>query len=337
VRKVGIVLLSLATVAVAAGIYLNSWINDKGEPTGLPVTVSIKEGTSAASIANTLQNQRVIDSALAFRLYLRTQDVGSELKAGKYKLRTDLPFATILSELRKGPDIEYTKLVIPEGLNIEQTAAQVERLTNISAADFKAALAAPTRRPSILPAGVNSLEGFLYPTTYFVDPTKETAATLVARMVSQFEQEMGKVNMEQGAGALGLNPYQVLVLASLVEEEAKVDEERSKISAVIHNRLRRSMPLGIDATIQYAVGKYNARDLTVSDLAVNSPYNTRLNPGLPPGPISSPRASSVLAALKPTQSEDLYFVLTKDCVHHAFTPNYSEFLTAKSAQPATCG
>jgi UPF0755 protein len=328
--------LLLVLVVGGAAVYAYRWINDPGEATGTQVTVDIREGTSGAAIARNLERQGVIDSALAFRLYLRTKDIGSDLKAGKYEMRTNMPFSTILEELRKGPEIEYVKLVIPEGLNIEQTAARVESLTHISAADFKAAVTTPVARPRFLPPNVNSLEGFLYPTTYFVEE-RETAASLAGRFISQFEKETARLNLESAAAAKGLTPYQILTIASLVEEEAKVDEERSRISAVIHNRLKRGMALGIDATIQYAVGKYNAKDLTVSDLAVNSPYNTRLHAGLPPGPISSPRASSIKAALDPALNEDLYFVLTRDCIHHQFSESYTEFLAAKSAQPATCG
>jgi UPF0755 protein len=336
VRRPYAFVLVILLVTSGAAVYGYRWINDPGESTGRPVTVSIEEGTSATAIARTLERQEVIDSVLAFRLYLRTQRIGSDLKAGKYEMRTNMPFATILQELKKGPDIEYVKLVIPEGLNIDQTAAQVERLTHISAADFKAAITNPAARPRILPLQVPSLEGFLYPTTYFVEE-RETAASLAARFISQFEKETSRINLEPAAAALGLTPFQILTIASLIEEEAKVDDERTRISAVIHNRLRKAMPLGIDATIQYAVGKYNAKDLTVSDLAVKSPYNTRLNAGLPPGPISSPRASSIKAALEPALNEDLYFVLTKDCIHHQFSDSYTEFLAAKSAQPATCG
>jgi UPF0755 protein len=336
VKRLLPILVVLMLAGVAALVYAYSWINDSGESTGTPVTVAIREGTSAAAIAQNLERQGVIDSALAFRLYLRTKDIGSDLKAGEYKLRTRLAHSTVLAELRKGPEVEYVKLVIPEGLNLDQTAAQVERLTHISAADFKAAVTNPATRPAILPAEVNTLEGFLYPTTYFVEE-KETAASLASRLVKQFEREARPIKLESGAAAMGLTPYQILTIASLIEEEAKVDDERSRISAVIHNRLRKGMPLGIDATIQYAVGKYNAKDLTMSDLAVNSPYNTRLHAGLPPGPISSPRASSIKAGLKPALNEDLYFVLTKDCIHHQFSSSYTEFLAAKSAQPATCG
>lgn len=335
-RRLQVPLLLLLVVVGGAAVFGYRWINDPGKETGTPVTVAIREGTSGQAIAQNLERQGVIDSALAFRLYLRTKDIGSELKAGEYEMRTNMPFSTILQELKKGPDIEYVKLVIPEGLNVDQTAARVEDLTHISAADFKAAVTAPAVRPRFLPPQVNSLEGFLYPTTYFVEE-RETAASLVARFVSQFEKETSRLNLESAAAAMGLTPYQILTIASLVEEEAKVDEERSKISAVIHNRLEKGMTLGIDATIQYAVGKYNAKDLTVSDLAVNSPYNTRLHQGLPPGPISSPRASSIKAALEPARNEDLYFVLTKDCMHHQFSESYTEFLAAKSAQPATCG
>jgi UPF0755 protein len=328
-------LLFLAILGGVGAYFLYNWVNNTGTATGLPVKVTIPSGSSAATIATRLEQRGVIENALAFRLYLKSQKVRSELRAGDYQLRTGLAFSTVLQKLKKGPAIEYVKLVIPEGLNIDQASAQVGRLTHISAEDFKAAAERAVARPAILPPEVKSLEGFLYPTTYFVDK-KETAASLVGRMVKQFDEEAAKAGLPEAAQAVGRTPYEIMTIASLIEEEAKAPEEREKISAVINNRLRTGMPLGIDATVQYIVGKYSGQPLTVSDLENPSPYNTRIHAGLPPGPISSPRESSIEAALHPAPTQDLYYVLTGDCLHHLFTPSYSEFLAGKAAKPKGC-
>lgn len=333
-KKILIPLLVLAVVGVGAGIYFLNWIGGPAGDGGEEIPVTIPSGSSTEQIARTLEDNKVVDSALAFRLFLRREGVGSELRAGDYEFRIAQPFDDLLAALKKGPPAEFVELTIAEGLNIEQTAEAVEAQTHISKADFLAAATPERISPALLPQGGETLEGFLYPSTYFVEE-KETAETLVARMVQEFDKRTGELGLSE-PNDFGLSPYEVLVLASLVEEEAKADEERHRISAVIHNRLESGMALGIDATIQYAVNKYHGEPLTVSDLAIDSPFNSRTNAGLPPHPISSPRAGSIEAALNPAEDDATYYVLTEDCVHHFFTADYNEFLAAKNRQPAGC-
>lgn len=328
----GLIALVLLFAAVVASFFL--WINTQGREGGQSVKVSIKNGTSGSAIAHRLEEKGVVQSALAFRLYLKMSKSTQALKAGEYQLRADMPYPELVAELQKGPAVEFVKLPIPEGLNLQQTAAQVEKHTHIGAAEFLAAATPATVRPAILPPDISTLEGFLYPTTYFVGE-RETAASLVRRLVHQFERQLNRQDVDK-AGNLGRSPYEILIIASMIEEEAKADDERTKISAVIHNRLRRSMPLGIDATIQYAVRKYEGQPLTRSDLEIDSPFNSRTRAGLPPHPISSPRAGSMQAALNPESADYLFYVLGPDCVHHVFSTNSAEFLRAKARQPANC-
>lgn len=333
-RKVLIVLLTLATIAVGAGIYVLDWIEGPDGNGGADVPVTIPNGSTVPQIAETLEEYRVVDSALAFRLFLRREGVGSELRAGDYELQIAQPFESLLAELREGPPAEFVRLTIAEGLNIEQTAEAVGEQTHISAEDFLAAVTPDQVRPELLPEDGTTLEGFLYPSTYFVD-LEESAESLVQRMIEEFESQTQGVGLGE-PNDFGLGPYELLVLASLVEEEAKADSERGRISAVIHNRLDAGMALGIDATIQYAVRKYHGEPLTASDLEIDSPFNSRIHAGLPPHPISSPRASSIEAALNPPQDDAIYYVLTEDCIHHLFTADYNEFLAAKNRQPTDC-
>lgn len=333
-RRLAAAFVALGIVSGAAVGAVLFWLSNQGSAGGPPVDVSIRNGTSGAAIARDLEKKGVIRSALAFRLFMKVNRSTEGFKAGQYQLRTDMAFPHIVAELQQGPEVEFVKLPIPEGLNLEQTAAQVERVTHIPAADFLAAASPQTARPAILPQSMNTLEGFMYPTTYFVEE-RETAATLVRRLVEQFEEQLERVDIEQ-ASRLGRTPYEILIIASMIEEEAKADEERSKISAVIHNRLRQNMPLGIDATIQYAVHKYEGQPLTRSDLQIDSPFNSRLRAGLPPHPISSPRAGSIEAALNPSEDDYLFYVLKPDCVHHEFTNNGADFARAKARQPASC-
>lgn len=327
-------LVAAALIAGGGLMYVNGMVKGPSGPGGSDVEVTIAQGSSASAIAETLESKSVVDSALAFRLYLKREGINADLRAGDYTLKTAQPFSGIVAELKKGPQAEFVKLSIPEGFNLEQTAAQVEKQTHISAAEFLAEATPAKVKPDILPNSSATLEGFLYPSTYFVEE-KDTAATLVGRMISEFDKQTKQAL--SGSKSLGLSPYEILVLASLIEEEAKADDERTKISAVIHNRLNKKIPLGIDATIQYAVKKYQGQPLTVSDLAIDSPFNSRTRAGLPPNPLSSPRASSVMAALNPAPGDDsIYYVLTSDCLHHFFTPDYNAFLNAKNQQPSNC-
>jgi len=333
-KKVLGFLVVLAFVGAAAAYFVLDWAKGPRVSGGEPVEVTIERGASATSIASTLEEANVVDNALAFRLYMRLNGINADLRAGQYLLETSQPFEDLIAELRKGPPAEFVRLTIPEGQNVEQTADLVEEQTHISAADFLAAATPDTVRPEILPATGTTLEGFLYPSTYFVEE-KETAETLVTRMVAEFQRQTEDLDL--GAdNEHGLTPYQILVLASLIEEEAKSADERDEISAVIHNRLKMGMALGIDATIQYAVRKYEGQPLTVSDLNIDSPFNSRTRTGLPPHPISSPRKASIDAALHPSNSDYIYYVLTEDCVHHLFTADYNEFLVGKNNQPRNC-
>lgn len=326
--------LVLGLVGAGAAYFVWNWAQGPKAGGGEPVEVTIEQGSSATAIAEKLEQARVVDNALAFRIYMRVNEINADLRAGKYQLQTAQPFGSLLAELQKGPPAEFVRLTIPEGLNVEQTAAIVGEQTHIPAADFLAAAVPATARPTILPENSATLEGFFYPTTYFVEE-KETAESLVARMVAEFH----KATEDDNLGAdneFGLTPYQIVVLASLIEEEAKSADERDEISAVIHNRLKMNMALGIDATIQYAVKKYEGQPLTVSDLAIDSPFNSRTRAGLPPNPIASPRQASIRAALNPADSDAIYYVLSGDCVHHVFTADYNKFLTAKNNQPRNC-
>lgn len=332
-RKFLSAVLVLGAAVAVVGWFGYRWAQGPESGRGESVRVSIAQGASATQIAETLEQSRVVDSALAFRMYLRLNDINADLKAGDYELEASQPFDDLVAELVKGPQADFVRMTIPEGLNVDQTAARVAEQTHITAEDFLEAADPARIRPALLPADATTLEGFLYPSTYFVEES-ETAETLVRRMVDTFEEETREVGLDSGVA--GLTPYQVVILASLIEEEAKASEERDEISAVIHNRLERNIALGIDATIQYAVGKYAGEPLTVSDLNIDSPFNSRTHAGLPPHPISSPRASSVEAALNPAPVDYLYYVLSPDCVHHVFTADYNEFLAAKNNQPRNC-
>ncbi|HMC08910.1 MAG TPA: endolytic transglycosylase MltG [Actinomycetota bacterium] len=333
-RKVALVLTVLVLAAAGFVVYrvVSYESATHGSPGGEPVKFTVSSGASLSGLGPDLQRAGVIGSTTDFKVYLRVSGSSVNLRRGDYNLRRRMPYSQIVSTLAKGPAISFEKVTIPEGFTLTQTAARVGRDSHVSAADFQAAATTATVVPDLPAPRAATLEGYLYPQTYFIDP-KEPAGGLVRRMVSEFNREAGGLSWTSPPA--GITPYQALVVASLIQREAKVDEDRAQIAAVIYNRYARGMPLGIDATVYYALGRTDNRGLTQSDLAVSSPYNTRAHPGLPPTPIASPQLSSIQAALQPAQTADLYFVLGSDCKHHVFTSSYQEFLRAKAKQP-TC-
>jgi len=220
--------------------------------------------------------------------------------------------------------LQTTNVVFPEGLRREDMAKIVEEQTDITAAGYLQATKEGPRGRRL--AGTNtptSLEGYLFPATYEVN-VNTTAQDLVDRQIEAFESNTAGVDYSF-ARSKNLTPHEVLSIAAMVEREAQLPEERARVAGVIYNRLRNGMLLGIDATVQYAVGEWKP-DLTVTDLDDDSPYNTRKFFGLPPGPIASPGIASILAAAEPEEHNFLYYVARGDgSGGHYFATSAEEF------------
>lgn len=329
----GLIILVVLVLGFASFTFLSYHHATQGTPGGATVNLTVDKGASLSELEPKLHDQGVIDSTRDFKIWLRvsgSSDKVSSLQQGSYTLRKDMAYADIISTLAKGPSISYEKLTIPEGLTVTETATKVGAETHVLAADFQAAATVATAQPTILPPGNPSLEGFLYPQTYFVDPHMD-AAQLVQEMVGQFQTETASVNW--ALAPQGVTPYQVLTIASLIQNEAKAVSDGPDIASVIYNRLAQHVPLGIDATVYYALDIPFTTPLTQSDLAFKSPYNTRVEAGLPPTPISSPDMDYINAALHPAQTNFLYYVLGPDCVHHKFFSSFAEFEQAAANQP----
>jgi cell division protein YceG involved in septum cleavage len=228
------------------------------------------------------------------------------------------------------PPPKVVKLVIPEGFTRAQIALRAHAAGVTG--DY---LAASTRSPALnprhygAPAGTPNLEGFLFPATYEIY-AGEPASRLVTRQMGAFEENFG-IAQVRAAKALGITSYKLLTVASMVEREAQIPSDRAKIAAVIYNRLHAGMPLGIDATIYYAVEQQEhiatyTGELTESQLHINSPYNTRLHTGLPPTPISNPGLASIEAAAHPAHVPYLYYVAGADgCGEQVFSVSAAQF------------
>ena len=320
---VGVLVLGL----VLGGVWVARQVNPPNAP-GRAVTVSIPDGSSDSQIASVLAAHGVVTNADVFRYYVKLTSAGP-FKAGLYdRLHTPEAMADVVKRLNQAALPPPTRtIVIPEGLWLSEVRAKIlHTYPEMKPADLDKALA--TVHSKYQPAGSTNLEGYLFPATYQVLLTDVgNPQKLVAQMVTKFDEEADSVGLSAGAQKLGLTPYQVLTVASMVEEEAKVPGDRPKIARVILNRLGRGMTLGLDTTVEYAL-QQRILNITNTQLATPSPYNTRVHPGLPPTPISSPGRASLEAALNPTPGDWLYFVLAAKDGSQYFTSSYSDFQRA---------
>lgn len=319
--------LVLGSVAVALVTYVR-WCEGASGPQER-VTVTIPEGASAQEAVTLLHREGVIRCDAVSRLTVRGKEGAEGILAGPHQLTTNMTLGAALEALSTPPPEAPTVTVtIPEGYRLTQIAERVAEL-GVPAKRFLA-LAESGRfaLPPYLPKGTPTTEGFLFPKTYEFLEDEVDARTVIRTMLQQFRDEVADLPWKR-AERLGLSPYEVVIVASMIEEEAKVAAERPLISAVIHNRLRDGMVLGIDATLQYV--DPNPEDgLTATDLRIDSPYNTRRYAGLPPTPIASPRRAAILAALEPADSDARYYVLCGDDGSHRFSTTYGAFLRDKA-------
>ncbi|MHB8781427.1 MAG: endolytic transglycosylase MltG [Candidatus Geothermincolia bacterium] len=287
------------------------------------VDVLIERGDTTSVIGAKLDAAGVITSSFLFRALASMQGRGGDFKPGLYRLNRGLHYGEVFAVLERGP-VAMGTLTIPEGYTLEQIAAKVGSETHITQADFTREARAGELPAGYLATGMGAgLEGFLFPKTYEIDGGL-TAGSLVQFMVQQFDREASSLDWTRAA-ALGVSPYQAVIIASMIEREARLDEERPIVAAVIYNRLRIGMRLQIDATVQYALPQW--KDVvTGEDLKVDSPYNTYLHAGLPPGPICNPGLESLDAALHPADVDYLYYVAQGDSGAHYFTDDYQDFL-----------
>jgi UPF0755 protein len=312
------------------------------------VTVSIPSGATAGEIGDLLARDGVVSSSFFFRLRVRLDGDGPKLRHGVITLRRGMSYSSALAVLTTKPVVSQISITIPEGYTRRLIAARAKAdgfRGSYLVASRPADAGFQPRRFGASPS-VHTLEGFLFPATYFDFPHAK-ASNLVAQQLVAFQQNFGQLNFRH-ARAAGLSQYDVLIIASMIEREAQVPSDRAKVAAVIYNRLRLHMTLGIDATLRYYLGDFS-QPLTSSQLALDTPYNTRLHTGLPPTAISNPGLASMIAAVQPANVSYLYYVNKPGtCGQLAFSSTYSQFLAdvarynaarnaAGGRSPTTCG
>lgn len=311
----GLTVLSLA--AFAAMSWFDSWLHTPAEEgSETTVLVEIPAGAATSEIAALLEREGVVHSGIAFLILARMEGEEGRLKAGVYDLSPGLFPSEILARLVGGR--EATQLfTVPEGLNVEEIVRLLAEKGLGSEAEFLSAFEDPGLVDEFLPAeGRESLrhplEGYLLPETYRVS-LRITPADIAGVMVDGF-RELWTPEWRRRAEEIGLSLHEVVTLASIVEAEARVAEERPIIAGVYHNRLRRDWLLQADPTVRYALRKRDGQVL-YSDLEVDSPYNTYKNIGLPPGPIGAPGRDSIRAVLYPAEVDYYFFVARADGTH----------------------
>lgn len=297
---------------------------------GKTVRVSIPEGASGDTIAAELSNKHVIEDPKDYYAAVKSLGADTSLKPGEYEFTTLMDAKEVVQQLMQGPNATGTTLVIPEGYTVDQVASTVESSLGITADEFKTQAKASNyvNDYSFLENAYNdSLEGYLYPKSYTFTSDTLSADTVIRKMLDQFASETKSLKLSKGAN--GLTSQQIVTLASLVERETAVDDERAKVASVIYNRLNKDMFLQIDAAIVYARGGGSSA-VTYNDLKIDSPYNVYTNKGLTPGPICSPSIDSIKAALSPESTDYLYYVASSaNDGTHRFTSSYEEFESLK--------
>ncbi len=296
--------------------------------------IVIEKGSTPAGVIARLANEGILSAQFPLRFYLRTFGDPSRIQAGEYQFKSPISPLDVLKELEKG-ETQTTKLTIPEGFTRFDIAKRISTLfPQDPPVDEKQVLALMDDTTLIrdIAPGAQNLEGYMYPSTYNI-PKKATPQEVIAITVEQFRR-FWKPEWTEEAKAVGRTPHQIVTLASLIETETGVERERPIVAGIMNNRLTRNIPLGIDQTNVYIAKMLGKWDGTIhkSDLEVDSPYNTRIKTGIPPGPISSVTESSILAALHPEPSDYLYYVRNVDLNDgsHWFYSSAAEFEKGKA-------
>ena len=327
-KTVGILGWMIIVLLLGSMGFLSWWslATQPYSPTGKNEKITIAQGTTAAQLAEELQQRHLIRSAWAFRYLARAQQSDFKLYVGDYQLAPTMPPSEMIKRLIVGSiALDTIRLTIPEGYTTEQIIALLVQKGIGSKEEFTKVVTDDEFPYPFLkdaPKGIHRLEGYLFPNTYDI-AVKTTPHAVMDLLLQQFSKELTPDVLKQ-LDIIKLSVPQWVTLGSMVEKEAVKESDRPLIASVVMNRLKINQPLQIDATIQFLLEAPKPK-LFNKDLQIPSPYNTYLNLGLPLGPIANPGHASLQAALYPAQTEFLYYVAKKDG-YHAFAKTYAEHL-----------
>jgi UPF0755 protein len=317
-RIAALVVIAVGLVVLVGGTL---WIQHEADPSGpqgAQVVVTVPSGSGENATASLLASKGVISNAFAFRIWSQFNSLPG-IRSGPYAFRMNSSFGQAQAVLAAGPNV--FPLVVPSGFTVSELATRVGQLPGHFADSFLRSATDGSVRSPWQPPGVTSLEGLLAPGTYVVVPG-ETDHELLQRMVGRFDTQAARIGLAAGAQALGSSAYQVITVASIVEKEGVLVKNMGPVARVVYNRLDRAMPLQMDSTVLYALGR-DGGPVTGADLRTVSPYNTYLNKGLPPTPTCFPSVAALDAALHPPAGSWLYFVVVGSDGTEAFADTYA--------------
>ncbi|MBO3747724.1 endolytic transglycosylase MltG [Streptosporangiaceae bacterium NEAU-GS5] len=317
---------ALFTGAVLLGVYAvvrPTASSDESAGVGRgAVTVEITPGANASEVAETLSKAGVVSDARSFIQEVEERSKSGSLRPGRYRLHRDMAPGPALDLLLSPGSRIVTRVMIPEGLRSQEILTRLSAASHIPLADLQKAAKGDIGLPGYAKGHV---EGFLFPATYEIEPGM-TAGALLSAIVGRFRRAATEIGLERLAKAGHLTPLEAVTVASIVQAEGGSPADFSKIARVIYNRMARGGKLEMDTTVLYALGRRTLK-VSESDTKVASPFNTYQHPGLPPGPISSPGESALLAALKPAKGDWYWFVTTDPGRRITkFTDNEGEFV-----------
>ena len=313
---------ALGIPAVLTYNWVDHQLHQPANPGNSKVRFVVPPGATFHEVADTLHRTGLIDSVTVFDLYARYKHLDRNIQAGAYELSRNLNMIQILTALQTAIPEEIF-VTIPEGYTIKKTAASLDKGGTIKGSDYTALADQGQFNYDFLkdlPPGA-TLEGFLFPDTYLV-PRNATAKDLITQQLDNFKKHWDDTRKSQAAQRK-LNALQIVTIASMIEREARFQDDRPLVASVIYNRLANGWPLQIDATVLYALGRWQA-SVTKQDRMVPSPYNTYLHTGLPPGPIANPGIKSIDAALQPANT-GYFFYLSDPQGHNHYAKTNDEF------------
>lgn len=334
VKKVLIALTILVLISLLLFVVVRGWIDSQLDPAGEPaedVQVLVESGATTGDIASQLEEADIVPNSFFFRYYTQWNNEG-DFQAGEYTFKKNMSAEEAVEVLKEGPQaIEVVTIQVKEGKWVSEILTELaEQLPNVTEQELQEVLDSGQLEPRYRPDDQPSWEGYLFPNTYEVE--RDTTALEVLGILNN---EFARVAGDLGYGSErpnNLSPYEVLIVASLIEAEAKTEEDRSKIARVIYNRLDDNVWLDVDATLIYG-NKTRGEPPTKAEILTPGPYNTRAPEGirgLPPTPIAVPSKASLAAAMNPAEGNWLYYVLADEQGNHFFTEDFDEFNSQKA-------
>lgn len=344
-RRLATVVVVIAVLGFGTSRGLDWWnysVNTPASTTSQPVVFHVDRGEPAGQIGDDLYTQHLIRDRNAFDLYVRITNAGQKFEAGTFLLNRNMNLVQIVDRLQHGT-ADQVLVTIREGFPLKFQAQDVEKSGLGTAADYLAAAKDPALAASYPFLGSRPtnadppLEGYLFPDTYSIDRTGGVTQ-LVKKQLDQFGNVFSQALRDQITQATAARPAEsveaMVILASMVEREANKDADRGNVCSVYYNRLKAGIPLGVDATLLYALGRLTPEP-TYPELQLNTPFNTRTHAGLPPGPISNPGKAALLACINPPQTGYLYYFTDPDGVTH-FETNQNDFCRELQQHGMSC-